>query len=132
MEGNTGDGLKHYLRIYFEEDAKVQAYQAEIDKIKSRQNDIQKLIHEFMKIQNLDEINVNNVRFSRVVKGPRKAKVKDTVLQGILMKHLSGEDGKVRDVLEDLAKARAATGSAETQQEVLVKRVLKRSGNVPV
>ena len=55
-------------------------------------------------------------------------KVKDNELQGILMRHLGGEDGKVRGVLEDLAKARTADSEATEPTEVLVKRLLKKAG----
>ena len=123
-----GDGLKTQLREYFAEDARLQTLQTQVDEIKERQGKAQERIHHYMRQQGVDEINVNNVRFSRVLRGPKKAKVKDNVLQGILMRHLGGEDGKVRGVLEDLAKARTADSEATEPTEVLVKRLLKKAG----
>lgn len=127
----AGEAVKDAFREYFGLNDEVRAHEAEIEKLKARQDAILRVIHEFMRAQDLDEINVNHVRFSRVVKGPRKArKVDDKILQNVLRKHLGGEDGRLRGVLEDLARIReeAAAGAdgGGTTREVLVRRTLKK------
>ena len=78
-----------------------------------------------MKEQDIDEINVRNMKFSRVTVSPRKPKVKDQALQSVLMKHLGGEDGKLREVLEDIAKLRT-TPEDTAPREVIRKRTIKQ------
>lgn len=132
MSAAAGEAVKEAFREYFALNDEVKAREADIEKLKARQDTILRVIHEFMRSQDLDEINVNSVRFSRVVKGPRKArKVDDKVLQNVLRKHLGGEDGRLRGVLEDLARIREETGAAgagesQATKEVLVRRNLKK------
>lgn len=125
----AGEAVKEAFREYFALNEEVKAREADIETLKGRQETILRVIHEFMRAQDLDEINVNSVRFSRVLKGPRKArKVDDKILQNVLRKHLGGEDGRLRGVLEDLARLREGPGEggAEAPKEVLVRRNLKK------
>jgi hypothetical protein len=122
--------LQDTFKQYFQLEDEIQRIESSVAEYKKAQEHIMTLIHQQMKDQDIDEINVRNMKFSRMMVNPRKPKVKDQVLQSVLMKHLGGEDGKLREVMEDIAKLRVTPEDA-TPREVIRKRTIKGGTKVP-
>lgn len=120
----TQPTLQDTFKQYFQLEDEIQRIESSVSEYKKAQEHLMLIIHQQMKEQDIDEINVRNMKFSRVTVSPRKPKVKDQVLQSVLMKHLGGEDGKLREVLEDIAKLRQTPDDA-APREVIRKRTLK-------
>jgi hypothetical protein len=120
----TQPTLQDTFKQYFQLEDEIQRIESSVSEYKKAQEHLISVIHQQMKEQDIDEINVRNMKFSRVTVSPRKPKVKDQALQSVLMKHLGGEDGKLREVMEDIAKLRV-TPEDTTPREVIRKRTIK-------
>jgi hypothetical protein len=120
----TQPTLQDTFKQYFQLEDEIQRIESSVSEYKKAQEHLIAVIHQQMKEQDIDEINVRNMKFSRVTVSPRKPKVKDQALQSVLMKHLGGEDGKLREVMEDIAKLRV-TPEDTTPREVIRKRTIK-------
>lgn len=128
MEERLREATRSYLDV---EDA-LKRLEEEKKRLEQQQAVYQTAIHMSMRELDIDEINVRNMKFSRVVKNPgarqRRAPLKDMQLVGVLKKHLVGEDGKLREVLEDIAQMRAPPPKPEEPaHEVLIRRVTRKA-----
>lgn len=132
------DRLREAARQYLEIEDGLKALEKQKEDLQKKQAVYQTAIHMAMREMDIDEINVRNIKFSRVVKMPagrqRRAPIKDAHLVNVLKKHLSGEDGKLRNVLEEIAQIRNPASTIEQAlkdlpepQEVLVRRVMKKT-----
>lgn len=131
------EGIKPVFRQYFQLDEQIGALETQAAELKRHQDMLKDIILQFMRDNELDHINVGSCRFARSIKATPKPKLKDSVLENVLRKHLGGEDGRLRGVLEDIAQLRTKSGEvdpgAATAEvpEVLVRRKLRGKNTAP-
>lgn len=131
------DRLREATRQYLDAEDALKELERQKEVLQAQQMVFLRSIHMTMREMDIDEINVRNMRFSRVVKLPgkrqRRQPLKDAHLVNVLKKHLSGEDNKLRTVLEDIAQIRNPPDLAPPvppePQEVLVRRNLKKTSS---
>jgi hypothetical protein len=114
--------LNLVMKDYFQYDDQIQEIEATLRVLKEKRDALLPAIQGTMASADVDEICVRNFRFNRVKRVPKKKTVKDDVLRNVLVRHIGGEDGKVRAVLEDLAQHRAPPPGQDAPKEVLVRR----------
>lgn len=119
--------MKNDMTQYFDIMKRMDARQQEVDGMKAQLTTIEGRIHQYMRVLQVEEMNVNNVRFSRTVVQPRKTNVvkNATILKGILEKHVDA--GKTNDVLADIRKLETPVPDpAAATVEKFSRRILKR------
>lgn len=122
MEAPDETPLKRVLLQYFELEDQIAALSRTVEDLKSRQKALVPGIHGLMRAASLDEISVRDRKFVRVIPVARRRPVKDRLLKNVLSKHLSGEDGRLRGVLEDLERLRAVPDPEGPPEEKLMVR----------